>query len=57
MSVSTLSMIENFITKFTYVFLFIHFRRKKNSATHIHVYSTVVKLKMMVILTFKCEFN
>ena len=51
MSVSTLSMAENFITKFTFVFLLIHFRKKNNSATHIHVYNTVVKFKMF--LTFK----
>ena len=52
MPVSIFWVTENFITKFTYVFLFIHFR-KKNSTTHIHVYSTVVKFKMMLILTFK----
>ena len=53
MPVSIFWVTKNFMTKFTFVFLLIHFRRKKeNSATHIHVYSTIVKLKM-VILTFK----
>ena len=58
MSVSIFSITENFITKFTFVFLLIHNKlvnlEKKPSNTHVHVFSTVVKFKM-VILIFKIE--
>ena len=60
MSISIFSITENFITKFTLVFILIHdksvnLEKEKTSKTHLHVFSIAVKFKMMVILTFKIE--
>ena len=53
MPISAFSMTENFMTKFTFVFLLIHdklvnLEKKFSSKTHVHVFSTVVKFKMMM---------
>ena len=53
MPISAFSMTENFMTTFTFVFLLIHdklvnLEKKFSSKTHVHVFSTVVKFKMMM---------
>ena len=50
---SAFSMTEKFITKFIFVYLLIHdklanLEKKFNSKTHVHVFSTVAKFKMIM---------
>ena len=57
MSVSVISMVENFMTKFTLVFLFIHVKLAlKNSNTHTYMCSVLLSnLKCLLISSFQTQ--